>query len=181
MDQSASYYLVAMKLGPVAFAAQYAHGFLVRRPTGPASPQRAAEIDERSESVGFDTTLYKTGRVAGPTVVEEHLDPSLLIAVAIEKRPGNPFPERIGVGRARNCDVALRYASISKLHAHFHLVDERVVRLTDNDSVNGTFVNGVRVGSSGADLAPGASIRFGVLTLEWMQAPALRSLLLKPR
>ncbi len=37
----------------------------------------------------------------------------------IAKSEDSPYSDRFSVGRARNCDIVLRYASISKLHAHF--------------------------------------------------------------
>jgi hypothetical protein len=61
---------------------------------------------------------------------------------AIVKAPGNPYPERISIGRARNCDIALRYASVSKLHAIFSPGAEGPFEVVDLDSQFGTRVNG---------------------------------------
>src|SRR5579863_3172874 len=33
----------------------------------------------------------------------------------ISKAAGNPYPDRISVGRARNCDIVMRDSSVSKL------------------------------------------------------------------
>lgn len=88
---------------------------------------------------------------------------------AIAKSAGNPYAERISVGRARNCDVALRHSSVSKLHAHFRVEDSSVL-LIDNNSRNGTRVDDrvltpelrERVGS-GSRIAFGS---FGTLLLD---------------
>ena len=42
---------------------------------------------------------------------------SELRVIPLVKAPGNPYSDRISVGRARNCDVVLRNPSVSKLHA----------------------------------------------------------------
>jgi hypothetical protein len=111
--------------------------------------------------------------------------------IEIRKRPGNPFPDRIGVGRAQNCDIVLRLPFISKLHAHFVQgggADPRAgsggapaphssmayLRVVDSRSANGTSVNG-------RDLAPGEAaeatsgdwIGFGPLRLQLLDASDL--------
>ena len=59
----------------------------------------------------------------------------------VQKAPGNPYPDRISVGRARNCDVVLRDPSVSKLHAHFRRRDDEKLELVDLGSQNGTRIN----------------------------------------
>jgi hypothetical protein len=59
----------------------------------------------------------------------------------VAKAPGNPYPDRISVGRARNCDIVLREPSVSKLHAHFLRLPGGL-ELSDFGSQNGTRVNG---------------------------------------
>jgi|GEM_PF-2710351 len=94
-------------------------------------------------------------------------DPELLVKAgavySVAKRPGGPFPDRIGVGRARTTDIALRLSSVSKYHAYFHL-DEVTQgwRLVDARSRNGTTVGKQKLepGESVA-LENGASILFG--------------------
>lgn len=58
------------------------------------------------------------------------------------KRRVNPYPDRISIGRARNCDVTVRHKSVSKLHAHVVKVDDGAYELIDVGSRNGTRVNG---------------------------------------
>jgi hypothetical protein len=57
----------------------------------------------------------------------------------VVKAAGNPYPDRISLGRARNCDVVLKDPSVSKLHAHFL---KNGFELVDLGSQNGTCVNG---------------------------------------
>lgn len=85
--------------------------------------------------------------------------------IEIRKRAGNPFPERISVGRANNCDVVLRLPFVSKLHAHFSPGDGATLILTDNRSANGTQV-------AGRPLAAGASVE--VHSGEWIAFGPLR-------
>lgn len=68
--------------------------------------------------------------------------PSSSWAIPLRKRPGNPHPEQLSVGRARSCDIVLRYSFVSKLHAHL-ILDDRGLAVRDLGSANGTKVNGV--------------------------------------
>lgn len=58
----------------------------------------------------------------------------------VEKKPGSPFPERIGVGRAPNVDISVRREGISKYHAYFVPVSDREYQLADAGSKNGTYI-----------------------------------------
>jgi hypothetical protein len=60
----------------------------------------------------------------------------------IAKAKGNPYPDRLSLGRARNCDVVLRHASVSKLHARFSPRPDGQLDLVDVGSQIGTRVNG---------------------------------------
>src|ERR1700751_1190046 len=71
------------------------------------------------EEGGFNTL------VAAPFKGKRRSSPSRTMEVrSIVKTPGNPYPDRISIGRARNCDVAIRDPSVSKLHAHFRKRDD---------------------------------------------------------
>ena len=85
----------------------------------------------------------------------------------IQKRPENPYPERISVGRATNCDVVLRHATISKLHAHFTTASDGCLRVSDLASTNGTSVNDAPLAAHASTaLTHGDRIRFGDLECE---------------
>ena len=40
----------------------------------------------------------------------------------VKKREGNPYADRVSIGRATNCDVVLRVPFISKMQAHARIV-----------------------------------------------------------
>jgi hypothetical protein len=85
------------------------------------------------------------------------------IVYPIAKRPGGPFPDRIGVGRSRTADISLRLSSVSKYHAYFSF-DEREKRwmLWDARSRNGTSVGQNRLSpGAGAPLENGVDLHFG--------------------
>ena len=82
---------------------------------------------------------------------------------AVVKRPGGPFPDRIGVGRSRTADISLRLSSVSKYHAYFTF-DEQGRRwlLWDARSRNGTSVGRTRVEPAvGVPVENGTDIHFG--------------------
>ena len=60
----------------------------------------------------------------------------------VVKGKANPYADRISVGRAPNCDVCLRYASISKLHAYFRQLPGGGLELVDVGSQVGTRAQG---------------------------------------
>ena len=90
-----------------------------------------SEFDNEPGNVSFETVAITARDEEGP---EGYL------VFPITKNQNNPWPERISLGRARNCDVVIRHASVSKLHAHFFLERSHLV-LTDAKSTNGCKVN----------------------------------------
>ncbi len=66
------------------------------------------------------------------------------LVIPIVKGEGRPFPERIGVGRTRATDIILSVNNVSKYHCYFSTEAEQWC-LTDANSSNGTFLNGVRL------------------------------------
>ena len=63
----------------------------------------------------------------------------------LRKRPGNPFPQMVSVGRAGNSDIVIRLAAISKVHAYFFREASGSWSLVDQRSRNGTFLNAKRL------------------------------------
>jgi hypothetical protein len=119
----------------------------------------------------------------------------------VVKAKGNPYPERISLGRAPNCDIVLRVASVSKLHAHFlvkaglvkaGLVETGLVKagiakggwrgsdhdLVDLGSHNGTRVNGSALTPQQAvPVGVGDLLQFGEVTAELIDAETLHAVL----
>lgn len=93
---------------------------------------------------------------------------------ACVKAPGNPYLDRISIGRAGNCDIVLRDASVSKLHAHIASVAGGTYAITDNRSHNGTVVNGAVLTVDQAHaLRFGDSLQFGTVLAKFLDAGLL--------
>jgi two-component system, NtrC family, response regulator HydG len=72
-------------------------------------------------------------------------------------------PSRMLVGQSQACDVRLTNADISRRHAALEVVGHRL-RVTDLESTNGTYVNGIAVGE--AFLIGGETLRFGSVQVQ---------------
>ena len=64
--------------------------------------------------------------------------------VFLAKRPGNPFPNMISLGRATSNDIVIPLETISKLHGYF-LREGDAYFYTDYQSTNGSLVNGKKL------------------------------------
>lgn len=110
--------------------------------------------DSRDEDVSwsFKTQTVSTSKLNLARLSAQGLSASLELAkyrvFPITKGQANPWRERISIGRARNNDIVLQDNSVSKLHAHIAITEERELHLTDAGSRNGTKVNGERIASS---------------------------------
>jgi hypothetical protein len=97
--------------------------------------------------------------------------------VEVCKAPGNPYPDRISIGRARNCDVVLRDASVSKLHGHFRVTPGKL-ELIDSGSHNGTRVNGHSIVPNTATVVLiGDSLVFGRVNAKLLDAGGVYDML----
>lgn len=112
------------------FEAMYPCVFLV------SAPQSSGKgLLEPARNIEFRTTTHKVD--AASAKVSE--DPLIM---PLRKAESNPFPDRISIGRAPNCDVVVRDPSVSKLHGHFRHVTLESAWFTDAKSANGTRVDG---------------------------------------
>ena len=118
----------ARQLGRAAFIARHTRWFLLKH----------ANTGSATEAARFE---YHTVAVRTDELEASDPYPGEWRVVEVGKRPGNPFPERISVGRANNCDVVLRFPFVSKLHAHFRRRDDEKLELVDLGSQNGTRIN----------------------------------------
>jgi len=95
---------------------------------------------------------------------------SLSVAVLEVVRGGIPDkirflrPRPYSIGRARHNDIALNEPSISKLHARLEYRNGGFC-VEDAGSLHGVYLNGTKV--LRADLAPGAQLQLGNLTLKY--------------
>jgi FHA domain-containing protein len=125
------------------------------------------------EQVGFSTQVVEPvsfKRAAGRRAQGFEVFP-------VVKAAGNPYPDRVSVGRARNCDLVMRDPSVSKLHAHFR-IGAPALELVDIDSQNGTRINGRPLPPhQPAPVANGDTLLFGSVAAKLMDAAALYDLL----
>lgn len=157
----------ALAMGPEPFGERHGRYFFVHISSkGIASPE---------DPQWMTMNLSEFARVAVTT--EEQVS----WAVSIQKRPGNPEPDRISVGRARSCDIVLRYPYISKIHAVVLEKDDRH-SLMDMGSSNGTRVNGVELDKGGkVRLELGDTVQFGELELRYVSARVFHAQLRAPK
>ncbi len=118
------------------FVSAHPHPFLVSGPRGSTD-----EVAPAFKAIEFRTVTHDrpAWSLAPEAIAQEQL------VLALRKAASNPFPERISVGRAPNCDVVLREPSVSKLHGHFRDVRPDRAIFTDAKSANGTRLDGTPV------------------------------------
>ena len=80
-------------------------------------------------------------------------------------REGEPprllTPGRFLIGRAPQCDIQCQLPGISRIHASIEVLPRRGVVICDENSTNGTFVDGERIQRVALDRS--ASLRIGEL------------------
>lgn len=108
------------------FIREFAHPFLVTRALAPL------------ERMDFHTRVHARGHRPDSTHYEISVFP-------VAKVPGNPYPDRVSVGRSRNCDIVIREDTVSKLHGLMSVISPSAADYVDQESANGTEINGARV------------------------------------
>lgn len=126
------------------FVTQHAHAFLVWAPK--LTDDAISHVT--NQQMAFHTQVHRSQ-------IKQHVHASAgsddeVLVIPLVKALGNPFPERISVGRAPNCDIVLRDPSVSKLHGHFRNIDADSAVFTDAKSANGTRLNGTVVAAGAA-------------------------------
>jgi hypothetical protein len=163
MDEVTEYLRKTRGVTQAAFQQLYPHHFLFKHP----KPAATFEVPDQSE-IDYATRAIDVNFDPIPNVTQ---------VVSVKKNPDNPFPDRLTIGRATNCDVVIRFAFVSKVHAHL-FVQGDTLTLRDNKAANGTFHNHKRLdagGSHGVKL--GDLLGFGALQLELIDAARLYQLL----
>lgn len=138
-----------------AFVANHPGHFLLKRPKPDAKVEPPCGF-------GFATVA-----------AEIDFDPlaSEWLVLPVIKRPSSPFPGRITVGRATNCDIVLRVPTVSKVHAHILYEESGVFGLQNNRPSNATLLNNERLApGESRPLQIGDSIRLGTLEFEFVDA-----------
>lgn len=164
MERLEKYKRIARECGELEFVQRFPHNFLVKRPTAATRPQA-----QESPRFTFATVTAK---------VDDEVFASIWQVVPVTKREGNPFPERLSIGRATNCDLVVRLPFISKVHAHLLVKPDGRLELVDNQASNGTFHNHRQLRPGEArPVQPGDVISLGKLSLELFTPAGLYRLL----
>jgi pSer/pThr/pTyr-binding forkhead associated (FHA) protein len=165
MDDVTEYLRKARGVSQATFQQLYPHHFLFKHPKAAITANAGdQEFDyaTRSIDINFDPM------------------PNVTQVVSVKKNPENPFPDRLTIGRATNCDVVIRFAFISKVHAHLFVQGDKLT-LRDNKASNGTFHNHVKLDAGGArSIKLGDRLGFGALELELVDAARLYQILRAP-
>ena len=145
---------------------------------GEELPQQAWGYETRAVAAPWDTrvvlALVKSGAQINPEVMAK-----AGAVYAVAKRPGGPFPDRIGVGRARTADISMRSPSVSKYHAYFTYEDaKREWFVVDARSRNGTRLGDRRLEAGDpVKLINGAQLMFGDETFLFFTPDGFRQVL----
>jgi len=92
--------------------------------------------------------------------------------------PDPAVRQRLSVGRAPGCDLVMRFSFVSKMHAYIEPQMGGGAVVGDHRSVNGTWVDGERVGPGERIALPvGGRVRFGLLSLHLVDSKRLHEAL----
>ncbi|MGQ0848046.1 MAG: FhaA domain-containing protein [Actinomycetota bacterium] len=81
-------------------------------------------------------------------------------------------PNRATIGRAYEADVVVPFPEVSRRHALIYRRDGESY-VTDFGSVNGTFVDGIRVGPTPVRIGSGSRLRLAEVELRFSQLPTV--------
>jgi pSer/pThr/pTyr-binding forkhead associated (FHA) protein len=162
MEEVTEYLRKARSVNADTFQQLYPHYFLYKHAKAVRDPgisEPDIDFATRTLSLNFD-----------PLPQQNQLVP-------VKKNPDNPFPDRLTIGRATNCDVVIRLAFVSKVHAHLLIQGDKLT-LRDNRASNFTFHNHRRLepGSS-RSVKLGDILSFGAIDLELVTAGRLYEIL----
>jgi hypothetical protein len=168
--------LVAAR-GKDAFVATYAHPFLLAlsgldAPQGPARTIRMEGGPELINAIMAERRrmLAEGGAKKGPVVLPV-------------RKVQTTFPSMITVGRARNNDIIVPDALVSKFHAFFRQLDDGGWGVADAGSANGTKLGELELPPKGQPerVRPGDKITFGgVSAFRFLDAGGLWAALHEP-
>lgn len=163
MEPIDRYLSLVMRTTSVSFSKDEAGVFLLKRPDG------KARSDSIPAQISYETNLGSVEQ--DPFAAEWRIAP-------VKKREGNPYADRISIGRATNCDVVLRVPFISKMQAHILFGPDGSYSLRAHSAASATFLNGHKIDPSSArPLRVGDTISFGSMTFEFVDAARLYQVL----
>ncbi len=150
------------------FAGAYPHPFLLSLSglVAPPPPPRTLRMDDVTHVAQVELIRAERRRRLTPADREP--------AVLPVRKQQPTFPSMITVGRARNNDIVVPDALVSKFHAFFRCQDGQW-SLEDAGSVNGTRVGSTTVAYKGPPgaLRSGDHVWFGEQSFRFLDAPTL--------
>jgi hypothetical protein len=116
------------------------------------------EAFDADDTMEFEAT---TKVPLAPRAAPEKIGPDAVVVFLEKRSPWTPFADVLTVGRATIQDVCIPLPSVSKFHVCLTR-DPNGWRVTDERSINGTFVDGRRLDPGGAAfLRDGTRLGFG--------------------
>ena len=160
---------LARKIDPFAFATQMGPFVLMQRPSA------RVEIPSGGDWMG------RTAPLPQASVVKDQLGPVQLeeLLIATLPPPARDGSLQLVVGRAADCDVVVDDPAVSQKHAAI-LWDGQKGLLRELGSSNGTYLNGIRLGSR-AVLRTGDELAFGLSHFVYLLSSELYAKLLKSK
>lgn len=155
------------------FQAAYPHPFLLALTALEAPPPPARTVRFEGGASLMAAIKAERRRLASG----EH-DPAVLPVKKVQAT----FPSMITVGRARNNDIVVPDALVSKFHAFFRQGDDGEWSLSDAGSANGTRLGDLELVPKGAPekVHPGDRITFGASAFKFVDAGGLWAALHEP-
>jgi len=163
MESIDRYLSLVLRMTSVSFCKEEEGFFLLKRPNkAPSEASIPTQISYETVHASIDIDPF-----AGVWGIAR-----------VKKREGNPYADRISIGRAVNCDVVLRAPFISKVQAHILCSLDGSHLLRANSAANSTSLNGRGVDpNSPRPLTVGDSITFGPMMFEFVDAARLYEVL----
>ena len=148
------------QIGKPSFSIKYPHPFLLK-----LNDPMAVEVNTKA---GEEDTLTEH-------LVDKQSYIEISETLALTKSLEDTYTKRITVGRSKNNDIVLLSPKVSKLHCTFQPMDNGAsYHITDMGSVNGTWVNKMRLRSKRPQkLKNGDKVAFWRFEFEFMDLVTL--------
>lgn len=148
------------------------------------SPVLLVQTDQMNRERSFKTNTISgatadLARAMATGAVKLSPDVSKYEVLPVTKSKNSPWAGRISIGRARNNDIVIEDASVSKMHAH--LIEESgSFKIADASSHNGTVVNGHKLeGTASAELKSKDAVVFGAIVTKLLAPTDLYEFVVK--
>ena len=107
----------------------------------------------------MDTSIFEANSSHSDSTVVASKENTTLILRSFESGESHSIIGNMVIGRESDCGICLNHKKVSRYHAKVHVVDNGIM-VSDLQSSNGTFVNGIRVTNPVA-IEVGDEVQFG--------------------